>query len=143
MLAVAEPLAPLEPQSVWLATTPKHTGAETATGPVTAVDPCPLVAPASPPAAQVVLFAATPAHTGAETATGLVAEPSRVPLVAVAPPGVPDPVCAGPEPLPAPQVVLFAATPAHTGAETATGPVTAGELPLLVAVAEPDDEQLV
>ena len=102
-----------------------------------------LVALALPPAEQLVLFAATPAQTGAETATGPVAEFSWVPPVAVAPPVDPDPGCVVLAPLAAPQVVLLAATPAQTGAETATGPVTVCESLPLVAVVEPDVWQFV
>jgi hypothetical protein len=47
------------------------------------------------------------------------------------------------EPLPPPQDVLFAATPVQTGADTAAGPVMVCESPPLVALAAPEDRQLV
>jgi hypothetical protein len=70
------------------------------------------------------LFATTPAHTGAATATGPVALLPWLVPVATVPPFGPEPVWLVAGLLPVPQVVFSAATPAQTGADAATGPVT-------------------
>lgn len=84
-----------------MAATAAQTGAETAAGRVTPVDPVPVLACELPaPVAlfipQLVLFEATPAHTGAETATGPVtlppvegAEPALTPVLVTGPAAAP------------------------------------------------------
>jgi hypothetical protein len=86
---------------------------------------------------HVVLWATTPAQTGADSAIGPVrlAE-SLLPEAVVPPIGADPPVVAVTPPV-AEHLVVWATTPAHTGAEIAVGPDSRRESGPEPAVAEP------
>jgi hypothetical protein len=83
-----------------------------------------------------VFLATTPAQTGADREIGPVTLAESLPPEAVVPPVGADPLVVSVVPPAVEHLVLWATTPAHTGAEIAIGPVTLREPGPEPAVAE-------